>query len=164
MKKLLFFVCLLPCVKTVSAQAIIKLETDSSANIRKLIIPTYDNLFKLMKASAKDYDATLLSLDYVRKDEGDAYAYYAKSEDKSLIFSVIKQDKEVDIAFNVHTDYPQLMKDALLKKFTDAVHKRIKGMDAYFFDQSDNGGAAVSYCMLFDISKKGGGVTLLEVD
>jgi hypothetical protein len=164
MRKLLFFVCLLSCFKTASAQEIIKLQTDSSANIRKLIIPTYDNLFKLLKASSKDYDATLLSLGYVRKDEGDSYAYYARSEDKNLIFSVIKQDKEVDIAFNVHIDYPLSMKEAFLKKFTDPVHKRIKGMDAYFFDQSDDSGATVSYCMLFDISKKDGGVTLLKVD
>jgi len=165
MKKLLFFACLLCGIKTVSAQEIIALQIDSSANIRKIIVPSYDNLFKLLNASAKEYETTLSALDYVKTEEKDADAYCAKSTDKNVVFSIIKQEKEIDIAFNVHTEYPKLMKEALLKKITNLTYKRVKGMDTYYFAINNNAGAEVQYCMLFDISKKGGGgVTLLELE
>jgi hypothetical protein len=153
MKNLLVaLVCLLG-FKAVSAQDIIKLEIDSTTFSNKVIVPNLHNMAKLFKASQKDFAVTMLSLDYKLSKIDSSEVYVPKTGDIIPALGVMKDEELVSVMFYQTTTYLKQMKESFLSQYSNVVHKRIKGTDAYYFKMDDD----KVYCIIFDTPRKDGG-------
>ncbi|MEO6850048.1 MAG: hypothetical protein ABI166_05440 [Mucilaginibacter sp.] len=159
MKKLLAVFCCVISIQFASAQSI---QTAAVNDVDKAILPTYDNLIKILRMPGSTFLTTMANFNYIRHTPNEN-EYRAQNSDE--IYSVTKDDKQVDIFFSADTKYPQATKDDFTARFPGARHRLMdNGVEAYYFDLQD-GSETLHYCILFDITKEGGGgVTLLEVD
>jgi hypothetical protein len=165
MKKLIVVLCCLLAFKAALAQEIIKLDMDSTTLAKKLVVPNFKNLEKLLNASQKDYEATMLALGYTLTKEDDVDIYGVDAANGDPLFGIMKQgDKLVAVMFFQKTDYPKQMKDLFESKYTKFVHKKSSGSDAYYFKGDDGNGGMKGLCMIFDNRRKSNSVTLALTD
>lgn len=163
MKKLIITLC---CVTSVQyctyAQNILSLQTASIGGATA-ILPNYDNIFKLLRATRDDFLATMKNFHYVQSKPDDPNTYMASNTDQ--VYNVDKEEKNLDIFFSDNGGYAKSVKDDFLARYPNARHKTMNdGIEAYYFD-TDEGGSKGHYCMFFDLpADGGGGVTLLSID
>lgn len=145
-----------------SAQSALSLETTTITDVT-VITPVLSNLFTLLKASKEDFVATVKHLNYEQSKPDDPGTYKASGTEQ--VYNVDKEDTNVDIFFSDNAQYVKKVKDDFLASHPSARHRSMNdGIEAYYFDMTENGGI-VHYCVFFDLPDDGGGgVTLLYVD
>ena len=164
MKKLIVALCCIVTFRAASAQQIIKLDIDSTTFANKLIVPNLRNMQKLLAASQKDYLATVTSLGYALSTVDTEY-YAPKTVEDNAVFAISKDDQAVVIVFYQTSTYPKQMKDSFLAQYQNVTHKKVKGSDAYYFNDDDGKGGKKVFIMIFDTPKKDGGfITLTSAD
>lgn len=163
MKIFLLTLCGVICVQYCTyAQNILSLQTASIGGATA-ILPNYDNLFKLLRATRDDFLATMKNFHYMQSKPDDPNTYMASNTDQ--VYNVDKEDKNLDIFFSDKGSYAKSVKDNFLARYPNARHKTLDGgIEAYYFDR-DEGGGKGHYCMFFDLpADGGGGVTLLDIN
>jgi hypothetical protein len=145
------------------AQSILSLET-ATINSTTVVLPTYDNLFKLLKASKSDFLATMSGLHYKQSKPDDPNTFEASNTEQ--VYNIDKEDGNADIFFSDNESYPKKVMNDFLTRYPNARHKSMSGgIEAYYFDVKGIGGTINHYCMFFDLPKDGGGgITLLVLN
>ncbi len=114
MKKLLSIIGCLVCLSA-AAQNQATLETATVGGEKMVILPTYNNLIKLSAIDSAQMDTFLQKYGY--EQEGTA-GNFSSGDDN---FDVDKRSKEVDVMFEVKTDYFSALRDDIKKRFPNAV-------------------------------------------
>lgn len=162
MKKIIPVLCCLISIQYYTyAQNIVPLET-ATINGSTVITPVLPNLLKLLKASKRDFVATVKALSYTLSKPDDPNTYQAVNAEQ--VYNVDKEENIIDIFFSDNGGYAKKVKDDFLSAYPRARHKAMDGnIQAYYFDMNDVGDN-VQYCLFFDLpADGGGGVTLLKL-
>jgi hypothetical protein len=142
MKRALIFFCFFVAMECCAgAQTATLLDTIAAAGGKAVILPTYDNLFKLLKVSSKHIAATLQQYNYAEDEENPGTFAIPHN-------NIRKEDKEVYMFYSVTADYVryfEALEDDIKKRFPDVKHEtaehnievygftvRGKGKDKYY--------------------------------